>query len=88
MKVAAVTPGSGDRRKAMLQDIATSDRRYRNPGYLVWDVEKQTPKTSGQAKRVVINKDTTTIIDGVVKKPPSVRRVAQIRQRLKKRPPT
>lgn len=52
------------------------------------ELEKATLEDLGQAKRVVINKDTTTIIDGVGEEAAIQGRVAQIVSRLKKRPPT
>lgn len=65
VKVAAVkAPGFGDRRKAMLQDIATLTGGTVISEEIGMELEKRLWKT-GRAKRVVINKDTTTIIDGV-----------------------
>ncbi len=66
VKVAAVkAPGFGDRRKAMLQDIATLTGGTVISEEIGMELEKATLEDLGQAKRVVINKDTTTIIDGV-----------------------
>lgn len=66
VKVAAVkAPGFGDRRKAMLQDIATLTGGTVISEEIGMELEKATLEDPGQAKRVVINKDTTTIIDGV-----------------------
>lgn len=66
VKVAAVkAPGFGDRRKAMLQDIATLTGGTVISEEIGMELEKATTGRLGQAKRVVINKDTTTIIDGV-----------------------
>ncbi|TPV62943.1 chaperonin GroEL, partial [Klebsiella pneumoniae] len=65
VKVAAVkAPGFGDRRKAMLQDIATLTGGTVISEEIGMELEKATLEDLGQAKRVVINKDTTTIIDG------------------------
>ncbi|VCV26744.1 60 kDa chaperonin [Klebsiella pneumoniae] len=64
VKVAAVkAPGFGDRRKAMLQDIATLTGGTVISEEIGMELEKRLWKTG--RKRVVINKDTTTIIDGV-----------------------
>lgn len=66
VKVAAVkAPGFGDRRKAMLQDIATLTGGTVISEEIGMELEKATLEDLGQAKRVVISKDTTTIIDGV-----------------------
>ncbi|MCB5635064.1 chaperonin GroEL, partial [Bifidobacterium animalis] len=63
VKVAAVkAPGFGDRRKAMLQDIATLTGGTVISEEIGMELEKATLEDLGQAKRVVINKDTTTII--------------------------
>ncbi|XNM77274.1 TCP-1/cpn60 chaperonin family protein [Escherichia coli] len=68
VKVAAVkAPGFGDRRKAMLQDIATLTGGTVISEEMGMELEKATLEDLGKAKRVVITKDTTTIIDGVVK---------------------
>ena len=67
VKVAAVkAPGFGDRRKAMLQDIAILTAGTVISEEIGMELEKATLEDLGQAKRVVINKDNTTIIDGVV----------------------
>lgn len=88
VKVAAVkAPGFGDRRKAMLQDIATLTGGTVISEEIGMELEA-TLEDLGQAKRVVINKDTTTIIDGVGEESAIQGRVAQIVSRLKKRPPT
>lgn len=82
VKVAAVkAPGFGDRRKAMLQDIATLTGDTVISEEIGMELEKQ-PRRPGQAKRVVINKDTTTIIDGVGEEAAIEGRVAQIRQQI------
>lgn len=66
VKVAAVkAPGFGDRRKAMLQDIATLTGGTVISEEIGMELEKATLEDWAGAKRVVINKDTTTIIDGV-----------------------
>ncbi|MDE9448250.1 chaperonin GroEL, partial [Xenorhabdus bovienii] len=61
VKVAAVkAPGFGDRRKAMLQDIATLTNGTVISEEIGLELEKATLEDLGQAKRIVINKDTTT----------------------------
>ena len=83
VKVAAVkAPGFGDRRKAMLQDIATLTGGTVISEEIGMELEKATLEDLGQAKRVVINKDTTTIIDGVGEEAAIQGRVTQIRQQI------
>ena len=83
VKVSAVkAPGFGDRRKAMLQDIAVLTGGTVISEEIGLELEKVTLDDLGQAKRVVINKDTTTIIDGVGKESIIKGRVAQIRQQI------
>ncbi|MGU3524020.1 chaperonin GroEL [Enterobacteriaceae bacterium C23F] len=83
VKVAAVkAPGFGDRRKAMLQDIATLTGGTVISEEIGMELEKATLEDLGQAKRVVINKDTTTIIDGVGEEGSIQGRVTQIRQQI------
>merc|ERR1712137_626679 len=65
VKVAAVkAPGFGDRRKAMLQDIAILTGGTVISEEIGLDLEKVALEDLGQAKRVVINKDNTTVVDG------------------------
>ena len=83
VKVAAVkAPGFGDRRKAMLQDIAILTAGIVISEEIGMELEKATLEDLGQAKRVVINKDNTTIIDGVGDEAQIKGRVAQIRQQI------
>lgn len=83
VKVAAVkAPGFGDRRKAMLQDIAILTGGNVISEEIGLELEKATLEDLGQAKRIVINKDTTTIIDGVGKQNDISGRVNQIRQQI------
>ncbi|HDT2076794.1 chaperonin GroEL [Enterobacter cloacae] len=83
VKVAAVkAPGFGDRRKAMLQDIATLTGGTVISEEIGMELEKATLEDLGQAKRVVINKDTTTIIDGVGEEAAIQGRVGQIRKQI------
>ncbi|CAL4317759.1 chaperonin GroEL [Buchnera aphidicola] len=81
VKVAAVkAPGFGDRRKEMLEDIAVLTNGTVISEELAMELEKSTLEDLGQAKRVVITKDTTTIIDGCGDKVAIRNRVNHIRQ--------
>ncbi len=83
VKVAAVkAPGFGDRRKAMLQDIAILTAGTVISEEIGLDLEKIQLEDLGQAKRIVINKDETTIIDGVGAQDAIQARVAQIKQQI------
>ena len=83
VKVAAVkAPGFGDRRKAMLQDIAILTAGTVISEEIGLELEKATLEDFGQAKRVVINKDNTTIIDGVGEESLISARVEQIRKQI------
>ena len=83
LRVAAVkAPGFGDRRKAMLEDIATltggtvvsEEKGYR--------LENTTLDYLGRAKRIVIDKDTTVVVDGAGEAEAIKARVNQIRQQI------
>ena len=83
VKVAAVkAPGFGDRRKAMLQDIAILTAGTVISEEIGLDLEKVQLEDLGQAKRVVINKDETTIIDGAGEQDAISARVNQIKQQI------
>jgi chaperonin GroEL len=83
LKIAAVkAPGFGDRRKAMLQDIAILTGGQVISEDLGMKLENVTMDMLGSAKRVLIKKDDTTIIDGAGKKKEIEARVAQIRQQI------
>ncbi len=83
LKVAAVkAPGFGDRRKAMLQDIAVLTGGQVISEDLGIKLENVTLDMLGRAKKVVITKDDTTIIDGAGKKADIEARVAQIKQQI------
>ncbi|WP_440905246.1 chaperonin GroEL [Catenovulum sp. SX2] len=83
VKVAAVkAPGFGDRRKAMLQDIAILTNGTVISEEIGMELEKATLEDLGQAKRVVLSKDNTTIIDGVGDEDAIKGRVAQIRGQI------
>ena len=81
LKVAAVkAPGFGDRRKAMLQDIATLTGGTVISDEVGLSLEKVTVNDLGEAKKVVIEKETTTIIDGAGKATDIKARIEAIRQ--------
>ncbi len=83
VKVAAVkAPGFGDRRKAMLQDIATLTSGTVISEEIGLELEKVTLEDLGQAKRITITKENTTIIDGTGEQAAIQGRVAQIRQQI------
>jgi chaperonin GroEL len=80
LNAAAVkAPGFGDRRKAMLEDIATLTGGRLIAEDLGIKLETVTLKDLGRAKRVSIDKDNTTIVDGAGKKTDIEARVKQIR---------
>src|ERR671933_279555 len=81
LKVAAVkAPGFGDRRKAMLEDIAILTGGEMISEDLGIKLENVTLNMLGQAKRVTIDKDNTTIVDGAGAKEAIEARVGAIRQ--------
>jgi chaperonin GroEL len=83
LKVAAVkAPGFGDRRKAMLQDIAVLTGGQVISEDLGIKLENVMLDMLGRAKKVVITKDDTTIVDGAGKKVDIQARVAQIKQQI------
>ncbi|ESY71928.1 chaperonin GroEL [Mesorhizobium sp. M0051] len=83
LKVAAVkAPGFGDRRKAMLEDIAVLTSGQMISEDLGIKLENVTVEMLGRAKRVLIEKDTTTIIDGAGTKATIQARVAQIKGQI------
>ena len=83
VKVAAVkAPGFGDRRKAMLQDIAILTGGTVISEEVGLSLESATLEHLGNAKRVVLNKDNTTIIDGAGAQADIEARVAQIRKQV------
>jgi len=83
LKVAAVkSPGFGDRRKAMLQDIATLTGGNVISDEVGLSLEKLTLSDLGEAKKVVISKDNTTIIDGAGKAADIKARVESIRRQI------
>jgi chaperonin GroEL len=83
IKVAAVkAPGFGDRRKAMLQDLAILTGGTVISEEVGLNLEGTTLDDLGSAKRVVISKDNTTVVDGAGKKADIDARVAQIRSEI------
>jgi chaperonin GroEL len=83
LKVAAVkAPGFGDRRKAMLEDIATVTSGTLISEDLGIKLENVTLNMLGKAKRVQIDKDNTTIIDGAGKKKDIEARINQIKVQI------
>jgi chaperonin GroEL len=85
MQVCAVkAPGFGDRRKAMLGDIATlTGGQFISEDQGV-KLENITIEMLGSAKRVVVSKENTTIVEGAGKKKDIEVRIAQIRQQIEK----
>ncbi len=83
LKVAAVkAPGFGDRRKAMLEDIAVLTAGQMISEDLGIKLENVTLDMLGRAKHVVIEKDTTTVIDGSGAKAGIAARIAQIKAQI------
>lgn len=83
VKVAAVkAPGFGDRRKAMLQDIAVLTGGTVISEEVGLDLESATLEHLGTAKRVTMNKDNTTIVDGAGNAEEIKTRVQQIRVQI------
>ena len=81
LKVASVkAPGFGDRRKAMLQDIATLTGGTVISDEVGLSLEKSTLNDLGEAKKVVVEKENTTIIDGHGKPSDIKARIESIRQ--------
>jgi chaperonin GroEL len=85
LKVAAVkAPGFGDRRKEMLRDIAILTEGQTISEEVGFKLENATLNELGQAKRVVIDKDNTTIVDGKGKKDAIQGRISEIRAAIDK----
>ncbi|NIZ61743.1 chaperonin GroEL [Sedimentitalea sp. CY04] len=83
LKIAAVkAPGFGDRRKAMLQDIAILTGGQVISEDLGMKLESVTMDMLGTAKKIEITKDETTIVDGAGEKAEIEARVAQIRTQI------
>jgi chaperonin GroEL len=85
LKVAAVkAPGFGDRRKEMLRDIATLTGGQVISEELGFKLENATLADLGKAKRVVVDKDNTTLVDGAGKKKDIEGRINEIRAQIDK----
>jgi chaperonin GroEL len=83
VKVAAVkAPGFGDRRKAMLQDIAVLTGGTVISDEVGLSLEKATLNDLGEAKKILVEKENTTIIDGAGKASDIKGRVESIRQQI------
>jgi chaperonin GroEL len=83
LKVAAVkAPGFGDRRKAMLQDMAIATGGELIAPELGYKLDQVTVEMLGTARRVVVDKETTTIVDGGGRPAEVQDRVAQIRKEI------
>jgi len=83
LKVVSVkAPGFGDRRKAMLEDIAILTDGKMIAEELGIKLENITVKDLGRAKRVIIDKDNTTVVEGAGKKSAIEGRIAQIRAQI------
>ena len=80
--VAVKAPGFGDRRKAMLQDIAILTGGTVIAEEVGLSLEKATLEDLGQAKRIEVGKENTTIIDGLGDKAAVEARVAEIRTQI------
>jgi chaperonin GroEL len=79
---AVKAPGFGDRRKAMLEDIAILSGGRMIAEELGLKLENVTLKDLGRVKRVVVDKDNTTLIDGAGKKADIEGRIKQIRAQI------
>src|SRR6478736_6578734 len=82
--VAVKAPGFGDRRKAMLQDIATLTGAQVVAEEIGLKLDQVGLDSLGQARRVVVTKDNTTIIDGAGDHEDVAGRVAQIKQEIER----
>ena len=79
---AVKAPGFGDRRKAMLQDIAILTGATVISGEIGMKLEAATLEDLGRARRIVITKDATTIVDGAGDKALVAGRVSEIRNEI------
>jgi chaperonin GroEL len=80
--VGVKAPGFGDRRKAMLEDIAILSGGRVIAEELGLKLENVTLQDLGRAKRIVVDKDNTTIVDGAGKKSDIEGRIKQIRAQI------
>jgi chaperonin GroEL len=81
---AAKAPSYGDRRKDVLQDIATLTEAQVISDELGLKLENVTIENLGRAKRVTLDKDTTTLVDGAGTKDKIQARIAEIRAQIEK----
>jgi chaperonin GroEL len=80
--VAVKAPGFGDRRKATLQDIAVLTGGQVISSELGMKLESVTLEDLGKARRIVVTKDATTIVDGAGDKPAVAARVSELRKEI------
>jgi chaperonin GroEL len=80
--VAVKAPGFGDRRKAMLEDIAILTDGRMIAEELGIKLENVTLKDLGRAKRIIVDKDNTTVVEGAGKKSAIEGRINQIRAQI------
>jgi chaperonin GroEL len=80
--VAVKAPGFGDRRKAMLQDIAILTGGQVISSELGMKLESVTLEDLGKARRIVVSKDATTIVDGAGDKAAVASRVSELRKEI------
>ena len=80
--VAVKAPGFGDRRKAMLEDIAILTNGTVISSELGYDIKDATLDMLGSAKQVKVDKDNTTIVEGAGSKEAIAQRVNQIKTQL------
>ncbi|MFC2093981.1 chaperonin GroEL [Bacteroidota bacterium] len=85
LKIAAVkAPGFGDRRKAMLEDIAILTAGTVISEEQGYKLENATVSYLGSAKRIVIDKDNTTIVEGAGKTDDIKKRISEIKNQIDK----
>ena len=85
LKIAAIkAPGFGDRRKAMLEDIAVITNGTVISEEQGYKLENATVSYLGTAKRVVIDKDNTTIVEGAGKSEDIKKRISEIKNQIEK----
>jgi chaperonin GroEL len=80
--VAVKAPGFGDRRKAMLQDMAIQTGAELIAPELGYKLDQVTLEQLGSARRVVVDKENTTIVDGKGRREEVADRVSQIRKEI------
>lgn len=80
--VAVKAPGFGDRRKEMLQDIATLTDGVVISEEMGYELKEATVEMLGRARQVKVTKETTTIVDGAGKKADIETRIAQLRAQM------